>query len=1160
MADITLGSSQLPAQSVTTAENTSWYSDQADANEKVQANLESFISVSDSTTTSETTTLIREFNINVSDTTVTSEVTNLVYNISLNDPTQLVDGIRTNLVLNPSFESGNDTEWTAWSPGTISTTSSQAYIGTYSEQVVTGSSSGSDGNYGGARFIANNLTIGQTYTLSTYAIAPTGTVSLTLQIGDINSANNDYGNTTSTLTSSWARYTLTFQAALTTHSIRLKSPTANATYYIDAIQLEVGNGTPYFDGLSGSGAAWTGTPNDSTSTMPTTNVTIASQVNKSDNSSTSENTQASIPDNSLSINVYDATATGVTRSLQQSIDIVTNVSNTSGSVNTYTLLGSHAVRFNPNDYDGTVTFYFEACIKNTGSVGSTAYVQLYNLTDGAAVAGTELTVGSGINSFELRLRSGAITLTGDKIYAVQVKHNTDLIGTVIGAARIIVVQSGNITKTQIHQQLSHGASVSSTSNTNVVTGMAQFLYEASKYDGSVTVRHDAAVIATSGNTTTSGIYDVTSSSVVSSSEVSTTSTSLTVVSSSNLTLTDGHVYQPTMYVSGGAAVTFDTNELVFTLTGGFTKYLAYLQVFNTAGSGSSSAGNVYPSYQVYVDKYINFDTTAFTGLNLTTYYESNLSIANSAQTAHSNLQTYVYAISSNSISGTDVTHTGDTNVARSRSSSFSMPAGANDIVTGIATSNAGTTALEWISYLILEVTGLGAEPSSRLTIFSDENIRVSDTASTSESIQVQEVVSVNKSDTTTTSETVTPLIPVLLINKSDSTTTSEYSQVNSELNVNPDADTFAYSERVIAIFEGVRGQDFNPVADYVTIYLENNLVVSDTTSTSESTSVVIASIISVNDATSTSESMAIASEFNVQLFEFLNPVSSYEFTSISAENFINKSDTAAETDNINFNNPPLINFSETAHTAESVNDAQVYQISVSDTVTTDEIQFINTFRINVSDTSNTAESVTTFEVDVAIIVSDTTVTSEFVFIPPASIQPADTTTITEDLSHYSDQADVNERVNIVIVFPFTVSDTANTAESTTVILESLVINKSDSTSTSEAVIINRNNAFEIILQGNYILDENGDYILDENGRPIFDEGTGADIAQIDESIAFHFDQFNLILSDTLQTIESTHVSIATPFLQAESFTIIIPDPYGINLLVPDPITIKVVIE
>lgn len=72
---------------------------------------------------------------------------------------------------------------------------------------------------------------------------------------------------------------------------------------------------------------------------------------------------------------------------------------------------------NPNDYHPAVELFFEAIIE-TSDAGKSVYARLYNITDGAPVAGSQ--VETAQTSGGDRKRSGPITLpAADKEYRAQ---------------------------------------------------------------------------------------------------------------------------------------------------------------------------------------------------------------------------------------------------------------------------------------------------------------------------------------------------------------------------------------------------------------------------------------------------------------------------------------------------------------------------------------------------------------------------------------------------------------------------------------------------------------------------------------------------------------------------------------------------------------------
>lgn len=394
--------------------------------------------------------------------------------------------------------------------------------------------------------------------------------------------------------------------------------------------------------------------------------------------------------------------------LTHRIEMVRASSNTSGTANTYIEIPYLLTKFDRDAYDGDVNIFFEAVFRNSGTAGQTAYVELYNKTDSVSVSGSELTfVGPSPNNFAKRQRTAAITLSGNKDYSIRIKHSNSTGNTTVMAARLVVTQEGNITKTQIQNDLGIEGNTAATSSTSRLTGVMKFLYEASKYDGTVTVRHDAVLRTTASNTATSGIYDETATSVVSGSEVTKTNdTNYTIHSSGAITLVDGHVYTPTAYVSAGGTVQFTSSKLVFTITGGFTKYLAYVSVDSTTTAGHSNGTDIYPTFAAFVDYVQHYDTTDFSGVNLITTFEALISINNSAQTVYADLEEYDYnAVTATSVAGSVISLTGTTNPDRVRSSSFPLN-NSTDFTAGTAGSTSTNSAKTYNAYIVQEVNNI----------------------------------------------------------------------------------------------------------------------------------------------------------------------------------------------------------------------------------------------------------------------------------------------------------------------------------------------------------------------------------------------------------------------------------------------------------------------
>jgi hypothetical protein len=176
-----------------------------------------------------------------------------------------------NLIPNPSFEGATTNLWDLESTFTV-VTGIIGSIGTHCVQdVCTGSGDFHNFNTHNSQGAGLPVLINTTYTLSFYAI-----------INNINSkapffhiySGSAFGTDLvpqQQLTNTngyWQRFSTTFNSGPNTKVwVRFNNWQGTGTNYFDAFQLELGPiATPYFDGSSGPGYSWDGTPSASAST------------------------------------------------------------------------------------------------------------------------------------------------------------------------------------------------------------------------------------------------------------------------------------------------------------------------------------------------------------------------------------------------------------------------------------------------------------------------------------------------------------------------------------------------------------------------------------------------------------------------------------------------------------------------------------------------------------------------------------------------------------------------------------------------------------------------------------------------------------------------------------------------------------------------------
>lgn len=174
-------------------------------------------------------------------------------------------------------------------------------------------------------------------------------------------------------------------------------------------------------------------------------------------------------------------------------------------------------------------------VSNLATAGVTVYADLYNLTDTAQVASSEVSSTDG--SWE-RVRSSAITLTTDKEYVVRVRSSNNNVPVYISNAKIILDQtsSSGVLKTEaIHQNINTlktdsdgtytdqeylGQYNPSTNNVNFGVNQGDIFFE--------------ATMKTSANTGNAILKNDTDTATITNSELSTTSTTYDRVTSSSI--------------------------------------------------------------------------------------------------------------------------------------------------------------------------------------------------------------------------------------------------------------------------------------------------------------------------------------------------------------------------------------------------------------------------------------------------------------------------------------------------------------------------------------------------------------------------------------------------------------------------------------------------
>lgn len=296
-------------------------------------------------------------------------------------------------------------------------------------------------------------------------------------------------------------------------------------------------------------------------------------------------------------------------------------SNASSTTNTsYSDLGTRTpALWDADNYDGTVTVYFEAVISTTGGTG---YAALYGDNGEGQVSGSEVTTTSATR---VRVRSGAITLTDGVDYVGKMKA-TSTFTTTITDARLVIVQSGSITKTETQILISGGnPSVTSTSVVDVATSPL-FFYDADQYDGTVAIYLETVGLIDSGASTATWYLTDDANNAVTDGEISTNSTTVVRQRSAALTLVDGTTYKMRYKVTGSTG-RLRHARLIIVQTGSPTKTETYYPMTahgSLTTTSTTSVAQVRPIY--WDDSEWSVDTQSV-------FFEATIQSSNASHTA-----------------------------------------------------------------------------------------------------------------------------------------------------------------------------------------------------------------------------------------------------------------------------------------------------------------------------------------------------------------------------------------------------------------------------------------------------------------------------------------------------------------------------------------------
>lgn len=174
------------------------------------------------------------------------------------------------------------------------------------------------------------------------------------------------------------------------------------------------------------------------------------------------------------------------------------------------------------------TFYYQAAL-HPNSSGNTAYSQLYDVTAGAAVSGSEVSHTGDTNT--TRKRSSAITLVDGHVYRMDVKGSST--SEDVAAGEIVIHQSGTLGSTDIYIPILN--TTTSGTGSSYAYQDRYYDFDAADFVGDTkTAKFEATLKSSSGNTAYYNLNNDTDATEL--AVVSTTDTSYARVRDDTVTL------------------------------------------------------------------------------------------------------------------------------------------------------------------------------------------------------------------------------------------------------------------------------------------------------------------------------------------------------------------------------------------------------------------------------------------------------------------------------------------------------------------------------------------------------------------------------------------------------------------------------------------------
>jgi len=288
--------------------------------------------------------------------------------------------------------------------------------------------------------------------------------------------------------------------------------------------------------------------------------------------------------------VQDNISAGWTKG-EEAVELGDFESYTPATANLWKTVAEHPIyKYETSPRDGTLTAYFEACL-GCGTAGKTVKARLIghsnpDLSDaGTALTGSEVSVAPASADVLVRVRSSIITMTDGKYYAVQITCASAGRTVHLSLAKIIIQQSGTITKTQLHKKI---ATYRYLAAGDVWSLRKQQIYlDKSKLPSNQTYYYQGIIHTSNASyLAQTDLYNITDSVSVTDSALGTYSVPYIWLRSASLSMADLKEYSSRIRIQTGASVYISASYLVINVVMPVTGWrkLQYLSEPPTTGA------------------------------------------------------------------------------------------------------------------------------------------------------------------------------------------------------------------------------------------------------------------------------------------------------------------------------------------------------------------------------------------------------------------------------------------------------------------------------------------------------------------------------------------------------------------------------------------------